>query len=85
MFQGEYNKKSLNHLISSFLNDRSWKLYDIQYHNSNSYGIIKVKLNEYKEIIRKINENENSSTISSSGKIRLIRRRYEIIKLNNQD
>ena len=78
-FLGEYTRDSLNQLISSYIDNKSCKLYDLHHLNKYSYVIIKVKLIQYKVIINKINSFENSSTISSSGKIRLIRERMEKI------
>ena len=65
--------------LKTYIDNNSCKLYDLHHLNKYSYGIIKVKLIQYKVIINKINSFENSSTISSSGKIRLIRERMEKI------
>ncbi len=78
-FQGTYTRNSLNQLISSYTNNKSCKLYDFHQLNKHSFGIIKVQLNQYKDIINEINSYENASTLSSSGKIRLIRQRLEKI------
>lgn len=78
-FPGEHIRNSLKEEISACFNNIHWKLYDIYHQNNISYAIIKVQLHQYKEAIDAINNNENSSTLTSSGKIRLVRLRIEEI------
>ena len=52
--------------------------YDFKTANDVTYSIVKIDLNSYKESIEILNSHELIVTITSSGKIKLVRERMEI-------
>ena len=65
-------------ILDDLLINSIWKLYDFKTVNTVTYSIVKIDLNSYKKSIEILNSHELIETITSSGKIKLVRERMEI-------
>ena len=70
--------KKFEAILDELLIKSIWKLYDFKTANDVTYSIVKIDLNSYKESIEILNSHELIVTITSSGKIKLVRERMEI-------
>ena len=66
------SRKQFEAILDKLLINSIWKLYDFKTVNDVTYSIVKIDLNSYKE------SHELIVTITSSGKIKLVRERMEI-------
>lgn len=64
--------------FSVFLDDGNWRLFDFKIIDGVNYGILKVPLYFYEETKHLINQQIESKTITSSGKIKLVRERMNL-------
>ena len=69
------SREELKQIISTILENCEWKLYDIKFIDSKCFFIIKVQLENYEKILNLINLHDSFETLTSSGKINLIRER----------
>jgi len=60
-----------------------WQLFDVLDGDGSTFAILKVPLAEYQEVLSRINDTDSMSTITSSGKIRLVRQRLNSIVRND--
>ena len=65
--------KHLKSLFSKFYDDVEIRVYDVQTSSDRTYFIAKVPLSHYRPFLEKINQLPGYSSITSSGKIRLVR------------
>jgi len=59
------------------LEGSEWRLFDIKEDGDNTLAILKTPLEDFKQTIAQINNSKDMVTITSSGKIRLVRKRLE--------
>jgi hypothetical protein len=71
----EYSRRSCEDFFSNIFEEIPWKLFDFKIINGTQYGILKVPLEHYLNAKDLVNQQEFSSTITSSGKIKLVRHR----------
>ena len=70
-------RDSLKKLLGESLDGLDWKLYDSEKQSKRTYAIIKIKLPEYQLATARLNKISGFETITSSGKIRLVRERVK--------
>jgi|TARA_B110000008_G_scaffold135721_1_gene137748 hypothetical protein len=71
----EISRAECEIILSRILNPIKWRLFDLKKIEGVNKGIIKVPLESYKESIQLINEDTLLETLTSSGKINLVRQR----------
>ncbi|MBU38588.1 MAG: hypothetical protein CMA59_03585 [Euryarchaeota archaeon] len=71
------SRLELEDLLKSHLGDSEWRLFDINESGEKTLAIIKIPLKNFKQTIVQINDSKDMVTITSSGKIRLVRRRLK--------
>ena len=70
-------RDSLKKLLGESLDGLEWKLFDSEKQSKRTYAIIKITLSDYQQAIARMNEISGFETITSSGKIRLVRERVK--------
>ena len=70
-------RDSLKKLLGESLDGLAWKLYDSEKQSKRTYAIIKITLPEYQLATARLNKISGFETITSSGKIRLVRERVK--------
>ena len=70
-------RDSLKKLLGESLDGLDWKLYDSEKQSKRTYAIIKITLPEYQLATARLNKISGFETITSSGKIRLVRERLK--------
>ena len=70
-------RDSLKKLLGESLDGLEWKLYDSEKQSKRTYAIIKITLPEYQLATARLNRISGFETITSSGKIRLVRERVK--------
>ena len=70
-------RDSLKKLLGESLDGLDWKLYDSEKQSKRTYAIIKITLPEYQLATARLNKISGFETITSSGKIRLVRERVK--------
>ena len=70
-------RESLNKLLEESLEGLEWKLFDIHKQPNRTFVIVKTILSDYREVLTILNEISGFETITSSGKIRLVRERIK--------
>jgi len=71
-----YNsREKCEDFLSKILDNISWKLFDFKIIGDVSNGILKIPLESYMDAKNIINQQNKSKTITSSGKIKLVRER----------
>ncbi len=73
MANSAMSRKHLETLFSKFYDDAEVRIYDVNISSNRTYFIIKVPLGNYRSFLEKINDLPGLSSITSSGKIRLVR------------
>ena len=76
-----FNNVGRDHLISileEILPSSSLRLYDLHNVNEKLFGIVRVNLSEVSDFISKCEADSRLNTITTSGKIRLVRERLEL-------
>lgn len=71
----DISRTELSHLLEVRLQGKGWKLFDLKKHKNYNVAIIKTKLEDSSEVRDRINSTDGLSTITTSGKIRLVRAR----------
>jgi hypothetical protein len=69
------NRKELEVILSKILEAEEWRLYDFHSSNDSNYFIIKISLEHYKSSLISLNSYDYFETLTSSGKIKLVRAR----------
>lgn len=62
------------------MGDVNWKLFDMIDHEMHTLAILRISLEDSLEVKKKINSIDGMSTLTTSGKIRLVRQRLGIHK-----
>ena len=70
-------RDSLKKLLEESLEGVEWKLFDIYEQPKRTFAIVKTILSDYREVLTLLNEISGFETITSSGKIRLVRERIK--------
>ena len=70
-------RDSLKNLLGESLKGLEWKLFDSEKQSKRTFAIIKITLSDYQQALSKLNETSGFETITSSGKIRLVRERVK--------
>jgi len=68
---------SLEKLLGESLKGLEWKLFDSEKQSKRTFAIIKITLSDYQQALSTLNEISGFETITSSGKIRLVRERVK--------
>ena len=67
----------LKKLLGESLKGLEWKLFDSEKQSKRTFAILKITLPEYQQALAKLNDISEFETITSSGKIRLVRERVK--------
>ena len=70
-------RDSLKKLLGEGLKGLEWKLFDSEKQSKRTFAIIKITLSDYQQALSTLNEISGFETITSSGKIRLVRERVK--------
>ena len=70
-------RDSLKKLLGKKLEGLEWKLFDSEKQSKSTRSIIKITLSDYQQALSTLNEISGFETITSSGKIRLVRERVK--------
>ena len=70
-------RDSLKKLLGESLKGLEWKLFDSEKQSKRTFAIIKITLSDYQQALATMNEISGFETITSSGKIRLVRERVK--------
>jgi len=77
-FKEDFSRMKFEEKLSAVLSDISWRLFDFKISDGFYKCIIKVPLENYESSLLSINADESLETLTSSGKIRLVRERLGI-------
>ena len=70
-------RDSLKRLLGESLEGLEWQLFDSEKQSERTLAIIKITLSDYQQALETLNEISGFETITSSGKIRLVRERLK--------
>ena len=70
-------RDSMKKLLGEKLEGLEWKLFDSEKKANRTFSVIKITLSDYRPALTKLNETSGFETITSSGKIRLVRERLK--------
>ena len=70
-------RDSIKKLLGEKLEGLEWKLFDSEKKANRTFSVIKITLSDYRQALTKLNEASGFETITSSGKIRLVRERLK--------
>ena len=70
-------RDSLKKLLGESLDGIEWKLFDSEKQSKRTIAIIKITLSDYHHAVAILNRISGFQTITSSGKIRLVRERVK--------
>ena len=70
-------RDSFNKLLGQSLKGLEWQLFDMEKQSKRTFAIIKITLSDYQQALSTLNEISGFETITSSGKIRLVRERVK--------
>ena len=70
-------RDSLKKLLGENLDGIEWKLFDSEKQSKRTIAIIKITLSDYHHAVAILNKISGFQTITSSGKIRLVRERVK--------
>ena len=71
--------RSERQLLDSGLQGTDWKLYDYEEDVSQGTAIVRVMLEDVSVALERINSIKGPSTVTTSGKIRLVRERLSLV------
>ena len=74
----DFSRHTCEVFLSEILINMSWRLFDFKNIDGVYNGILKVPLRSYIDAKDIINQQDDTSTITSSGKIRLVRERMNL-------
>ena len=69
------SREDLDEFLSTNLDLISWRLFDILESNGKTISILKVPLVDFQATLSELNDVDGISTLTSSGKIKLVRKR----------
>ena len=70
-------RDSFNKLLGQSLGGLEWQLFDMEKQSKRTFAILKTTLSDYQEALATLNEISGFETLTSSGKIRLVRERVK--------
>ena len=70
-------RDSFNKLLGQSLEGLEWQLFDMEKQSKRTFAILKTTLSDYQEALATLNEISEFETLTSSGKIRLVRERLK--------
>ena len=70
-------RDSFNKLLGQSLEGLEWQLFDMEKQSKRTFAILKTTLSDYQEALATLNEISEFETLTSSGKIRLVRERVK--------
>ena len=70
-------RDSLQKLLGKGLKGLEWKLFDMENQSERTFAVLKISLSDYSEALTMLNNIDDFVTITSSGKIRLVRERMK--------
>ena len=70
-------RDSFNKLLGQSLKGLEWQLFDMEKQSKRTFAILKTTLSDYQEALATLNEISGFETLTSSGKIRLVRERVK--------
>ena len=70
-------RDSFNKLLGQSLEGLEWQLFDMEKQSKRTFAILKTTLSDYEEALATLNEISGFETLTSSGKIRLVRERVK--------
>ena len=73
--ENSYSRTEIERLLEIRLNGSGWRLFDVAGAKGNTHAILKTPLEEYPKTLSQINNFKDMETLTSSGKIRLVRER----------
>jgi len=71
------NRDSLKKLLRENLDGLEWRLFDIEKQSKRTFAILKTTLSDYRLTLTTLNKISDLETITSSGKIRILRKRLK--------
>jgi len=74
----DFSRHKCETFFSEIFVNVSWRLFDFKKIDGLYYGVIKTPLESYIDAKDIINQQDKSSTITSSGKIKLVRERMSL-------
>ena len=74
----DFSRHRCEVFLSEILINMSWRLFDFKNIDGVYNGILKVPLRSYIDAKEIINQQDDTSTITSSGKIKLVRERMNL-------
>jgi len=77
MFNKSIQRDSFNKLLGQSLEGLEWQLFDMEKQSKRTFAILKTTLSDYQEALATLNEISEFETLTSSGKIRLVRERVK--------
>jgi hypothetical protein len=78
LLNDDFSRVKFEEKLSTILSGVSWRLFDFKISDGFYKCIIKVPLENYESSLSLINADESLETLTSSGKIRLVRERLGI-------
>ena len=75
--ENTHSTAELNRSLKDELDGFEWRLFDILEVGEKTLAIVKTPLGNFKQVISQINNSGSMQTLTSSGKIRLVRQRLE--------
>tara|TARA_Y100001954_G_scaffold173421_1_gene184239 strand:+ start:108 stop:401 length:294 start_codon:yes stop_codon:yes gene_type:complete len=70
-------RDSLKRVLGEKLEGLEWRLFDVEKQPKRTFAILKTTLSDYHETLSKLKEISGLETVTSSGKIRLVRERLK--------
>tara|TARA_B100000131_G_scaffold303539_1_gene327681 strand:- start:752 stop:1036 length:285 start_codon:yes stop_codon:yes gene_type:complete len=71
----ELSREELIDLLSSIIDRNNWKLFDVVRREKMTLAILKTPLEKYRHTLTQLNKSPSLETLTSSGKINLVRAR----------
>jgi hypothetical protein len=69
------NRTKLKQFLMPCLEGYVWRLFDVFEAEGATLAILKIQLGDYQQVLSRINNSGEMETVTSSGKIRLVRQR----------
>jgi len=80
--QNQLNRKSCQELLEDILDEINFRMYDCVVEKNSAVVIIKLALNDQEKTRDSIKKSSTTESLTTSGKIRLVRERLGISKLS---
>ncbi len=80
VFNLELTRAEASAILSGFIDDNRCEIFDVSKRDKRTLAILKVPLDFYPDSKILLNELDNVCTLTSSGKIRLVRERINSIR-----